>query len=259
MTDEVFDHIITRLKAEKLSINKVFFSGMGEPLIDRKILDRIKKIKDLGLHVKLYTNASLLTKDIAKEIIAQKIDEINISFNGAEKDDYEKVMHLKFDNALTNIKYLLKIRKNKQTPIIRISSVLTKENENKVQSHLSHWEKLVDSVGVSIAHEWGGQIGKVSDKVTFEKTRVFPCRSLWHTLNIDSKGNFVICCRDYESKVKLGNIHTHTFKQIINHPVLKRFQSLHLLQKIKKLPPMCRGCNFPYQEGVEWFMPRSSD
>lgn len=259
MDDATFDKIISRLQTENLHINKVFFSGMGEPLLDRKILDRVSQIQNLGLHVKLYTNASLLTKDISDRIIEIGVSEMNISFNGANKKNYEKVMKLDYMKANQNIKYLLRARKGKSLPVIRISSVLTKENEYQTKKHLSRWNKIVDSVGVSIAHEWGGSVNNTANKATFEKNHVFPCRSLWHTLNIDSKGNFVICCRDYESTTKLGSIFSHSFKDIIEHPTIKKFQSLHLKQDIRELPAMCLGCNFPYQEGVEWFMPRSGD
>lgn len=259
MDDATFDKIINRLQTEKLPINKVFFSGMGEPLLDRKILDRVAQVQNLGLRVKLYTNASLLTKEVSDRIVELGVSEMNISFNGANKEGYEKVMKLDYKKANQNIKYLLRARKGKTTPIVRISSILTKENENKTKSHLSRWNKIVDSVGVSIAHEWGGSVYSTAIKSTFEKNHVFPCRSLWHTLNIDSKGNFVICCRDYESKTKLGNIYTHSFKDIIKHPTIEKFKSLHLKQDIRELPAICRGCNFPFQEGVEWFMPRSSD
>ena len=260
MDRPTWEKIIDRLKKERLLINKVFFSGMGEPLIDPDLLDRIKQVKDLGYYVKLYTNASWLKPEVSQKLIDLKVNEINISFNGTNKREYESIMKLDYETTLRNIESLLKIKTENHThqPIIRISSVLLKQNEKNVKNHLTRWSKVVKSVGVSIAHEWGGTISAKTSH-HFDKTRVFPCRSLWHTINIDSCGNFVICCRDYESNFVLGNIMTDSFAKIEKSPLLSKFRSLHLGYDQSKLPEMCKRCNFPYQEGVEWFLPRSSD
>lgn len=260
MDKPTWEKIISRLKKEKLLINKVFFSGMGEPLIDPDLIGRIRQVKDLGYYVKLYTNASWLKPKVSQQLIDLRLDEVNISFNGTNKREYESIMKLDYDTTLQNIESLLKIKKNGRSnhPIVRISSVLLKQNEKNVKDHLDRWSNVVKSVGVSIAHEWGGSISAKTNH-HFDKTRVFPCRSLWHTINIDSCGNFVICCRDYESNFVLGNIMTDSFAKIEKSPLLDKFRSLHLTYDREKLPEMCKRCNFPYQEGVEWFLPRSSD
>jgi MoaA/NifB/PqqE/SkfB family radical SAM enzyme len=43
MDQPTWEMIISRLKKEKLLINKVFFSGMGEPLIDPDLINRIRE------------------------------------------------------------------------------------------------------------------------------------------------------------------------------------------------------------------------
>lgn len=260
MESAVWNKIIYRLKKEKPKINKVFFSGMGEPLIDSQILTRIQAIKSLGYKVKLYTNASRLTVEISQKLIDLKVDEVNLSFNGTNKKEYESIMKLNYEKTLANIENLIKIKvqNNSSTPQIRISSVLLKQNEKNAKKHLARWSHVVKSVGVSIAHEWGGSISAKSGH-HFDKSQVFPCRSLWHTVNLDSCGNFVICCRDYESNFVLGNILTDSFSKINNSPVLADFRSRHLSYNKKNLPEMCKRCNFPYQKGIEWFLPRSGD
>jgi radical SAM protein with 4Fe4S-binding SPASM domain len=261
MTKKVFQKILDRLVKEKPAINKIILSGFGEPLLDSDFLSRLEKIKALGYPIRFYTNASLLTKKIAKKLIDLQVEEINISFNGTNPTQYQKIMGLNYQKTVQNINYLLKLRKHQNSPFpqIQISSIIIKENEKSIQKHLSTWQKKADSATVSLAHEWGGAI-KLKSQKKFQKTpQTYPCRSLWHTLLIDSAGNFVICCRDYESRFKLGHITTHSFKKAAHHPTRLTWQKLHLKYQKAKLPPICQNCNFPYQDGLEWLLPRSID
>ncbi len=262
MDNKTFSFIVKRIGQENLPVNKVFFSGMGEPLTDPNLLRRIEIMKKMGLPVRLYTNASLMTKEIARKIVALAIDEVNISFNGTNPIEYQKIMGIDFATTVDNINYLIewKRRVGSKKPFIQISSILIKENKKNIKKHIQNWEGKVESVTVSLAHQWGGGV-KVNPKLSIQNSsaKTYPCRSLWHTFVIDSQGNFVICCRDYESKHILGNIKTHTFADIKKNAVLHRFRQAHLKYSRDALPPMCQKCNFPYQDGVEWLLPRSVD
>ena len=263
MDNAVFSKIVERVKRENLPINKVFFSGLGEPLTDPDIIYRIEIFKQLGFSVRIYTNAFLLTEQISRQLVTLEVDEINISFNGTNPEQYREIMGLDFQIAKNDIEKLIQIRTEAKSrkPAIQISSVLIRENEKDISQHLKNWQSKVESVTVSLAHQWGGGVSKIFNFQfsIFNSKKVYPCRSLWHTFMIDWQGNFVICCRDYESKFILGNISTHSFSEIRKSPILDSFRQAHLKFSEQKLPQICRQCNFPYQDGVEWFTPRSSD
>jgi len=261
MDRRTFNKIVARIKREGPPINKVFFSGMGEPLTDPNLIFRIKVMKKMGFPVRLYTNASLLSPEISRQLVDLKVDEINISFNGTTPVQYKKIMSLNFKRTASNIDTLIKIKKKNLSskPFVQISSIVVEENRGSIRKHIDNWKSRADSVTVSLAHEWGGGV-KTSLKSEGQSLKlVYPCRSLWHTFVIDSQGNFVVCCRDYESKYVLGNIYTHSFADIQKSETLKRFRRLHLKYLQEKLPKMCQKCNFPYQSGIEWFLLRSID
>ena len=261
MDQVVFDKIIERIQKERLPINKVFFSGMGEPLTDKQIINRIAKVKSLGLKIRLYTNASLLREEVAQQLVFLGVDEINISFNGTNSKEYKQIMGLSFEQAVANINNLLKVKRlhRSKKPVVQISSIVMGKNKQNIKRHIQNWQDKVESVTVSLAHQWGGGVKIRSGFEIKNNKRVYPCRSLWHTFVIDSQGNFVLCCRDYESRYVLGNVMTDSFAQIQKNPILKKIRRLHLEYAWEKLPKMCQRCNFPYQDGVEWLMPRALD
>lgn len=258
MNSQVFKKIVDRIKKEKLAINKVYLSGFGEPLTDKKFLSRLKRLKSLGLTVSFYTNASFLTETIARRLIELKVDEVNISFNGVTPHQYQQIMNLDYEKTVNNINTFLKLKKNMgaRLPFIRISSIIIKENQKDIDKHLKKWA-ATDLATVSQAHQWGIKMSNVKSQISNVKV-VYPCRSLWHTIAVDSSGNFIVCCRDYESKYVLGSVMKNSFHEIMNSSILNSFKEKHLSFDEAKLPPMCRGCNFPFQNGVEWWLPRSA-
>lgn len=261
MSREVFSLILKRISDEKLPVNKIFISGMGEPLSDPDLINKLNQFKQNQFRLKLFTNASLLTAEKTQFLLNANLEEINISFNGTNPSQYRKVMGLDYKRTHDNLSRFLKQKnkKNLTKPAVRISTVLISENEGDAKKHLDYWKKRADSVTVTRAHGWGGAVTPATDFKYRKSNRTYPCRSLWHTFNLDSRGNFVICCRDYESKHILGNIKTTAFRKAWEHPVLKKFRQAHLDYREKSLPEMCRMCNFPYQDGVEWYLPRSAD
>jgi len=260
MDSETFQKITERLKREKLPINKIFLSGMGEPLIDPNFINRVKKLKELGFPLRIYTNGSLLTEKISEKLVSFSVEEINLSFNGADAEEYRRIMGLDFDKTIKNINYLIEAKKKaaSRLPRIQVSLIVLDENRKGLKKYLANWQNKVDSVTVSRPHQWGGGVKNIKSEILNAKF-ICPCRSLWHTFMIDSSGNFVICCRDYESKFVLGNIKSHSFKQIRKSKILKSFQGANLKYRQDCLPKICKQCNFPYQGGVDWLLPRSLD
>ena len=71
----------------------VSICGTSEPLLDKKLALRIKKIKEVSpdTFVFFITNGLLLTSEISQELGEAKLDAITISFDGAKKETYQKI------------------------------------------------------------------------------------------------------------------------------------------------------------------------
>ncbi len=52
----------------------IFLGGFGEPFVHPKIIEMIRKAKDLGGSVELITNGILLTEDISEQLIETGLD-----------------------------------------------------------------------------------------------------------------------------------------------------------------------------------------
>ena len=257
MTDTTFNKIISRIKSEKIHPTAFILNGFGEPLTDLKIINRIQTIKlnFPNSKTKFYTNLNLANKLLIKKLINSGLDEINISLNGFNRQNYEKVMKIEYQKTIKNLQELIKIKKiNKSDLLIRISMTLVKSNENTTTKFIKKWSPLVDSVSVNKVHDYNGSVTNIINKykINFDKT-AFPCRYLWDTITIDATGEIVLCCLDYESQNIFGNINISPILSSFYSPKFNLIRKHHLKYQSKNIN-ICRNCYTPYKNGVEWLI-----
>ena len=89
MTNELFDTIIEKTKAELQGINTFTFSGFGEFAEDKEWKYKLKKARENFKCVNVLTNASLLSENDL-EFLLTNSDSIRISNYGIDNDSYNR-------------------------------------------------------------------------------------------------------------------------------------------------------------------------
>ena len=108
------------------SVKAIVLSG-GEPLIRTDIPEIFKAIKDLDMQIYLDTNGDLFFK--YKEAIDKYVDILGLPIDYASEKKFFRTPE-NFKNILKILEYYSKI---KNRPIIRIGTVVTKENINHLK------------------------------------------------------------------------------------------------------------------------------
>ncbi len=105
MSRETFSRLVKGL--DEVNVEKVVFSGWGEPLTHPEIIDFLKEVKGLGAYTILNTNGYLLGK-YAEHICRLGVDEVVVSVDSVETDVYRSI---RVGGVLSNvIKGLLRIK-----------------------------------------------------------------------------------------------------------------------------------------------------
>lgn len=103
MKDSVFGKIINDLHA----VSSINLEGWGEPLMDKKIADRVMLAKTKAGQVSFTSNGTLLDLRLICDLKKSGLEEINISFDGGSKEIYERVrIGADFDHVVQNIRHL---------------------------------------------------------------------------------------------------------------------------------------------------------
>ncbi len=256
MKDNVFNKIIFKLKKEKINPLAFILNGFGDPLTDKKIFERIKLLKKEFPNsvIKFYTNLGLADKKIISKILTSGLDEINISLNGYNKNNYEKTMGINYEKTLKNLNELINRRNKINSKLkIRLSMALVSYNDGTEKKFINRWQKKVDSVSINKVHNYGDSVENPSgiNKINYNKL-TYPCKYLWNTLVFSVKGNLLMCCLDYEANYSFGNIKNNKILDMFYSKKFNNLRELHLKNNIKNIP-LCNKCYTPYKNGVEWF------
>jgi len=240
MSWELFEKIIR--EAKELGVREAILSVYGEPLLDKLFLRRARLTEDAGLAFSFFTNASLLTKEIAKELLGFKyFKRLNFSVNAFDRDTYEKVMvGLKRDVVYGRIRDFLELKNALRPDVyVVVSCVLFDKNKDEKERFRSYFLGLngVDSVyfpmirnrgGIPLDMEWGGEDVEFSplSKKTHKR---LPCKFLWEDLFIYYNGMVGVCCEDTAARrIIIGDLNKQSLKDIWAGKSLKALRDMHM-------------------------------
>ena len=253
MPENVADALVENVR--KYKIGGVRFIRWGEPTMHPKYIEIMRKVKEAGALIHINTNGSLMTETQMHELIEMHLDSIKFSFQGADEGTYNEMReggdYLKLLNI---IKKFHEIRGEKEYPFIQISTTLTGESEEQVESfkkdvgdycdyyNIGH-TKLnhlnVDSMNVSDAEK--EKIRQLQKQETISKKYPEVCVEAFDKLSINWNGDVTLCCSDYDNFMIVGNILDNDIKQIFNSNAAKIYRETILKHQYGKIK-CCSDC-----------------
>ncbi len=200
MSDDLYLKIIKDV-AEISSIKVIVPMLLGEPLMDKKIISRMKLINSLlpDKNIYLFTNCSLLTPKIIKQLSNINNIVINFSLNGTCKEMRKKLMGLDdFEHCKEMIDLYKKTGKPFVVTLVKYPSVSNREIEEFRKN--SKWKTSINTY-----KNWSG------DK--FEGVRQTNCHRAISQMTIMQDGQVNLCCMEY-GKVIFGDANKESIKEI---------------------------------------------
>jgi radical SAM protein with 4Fe4S-binding SPASM domain len=239
MSAEVHKMIVDKVKAWGAPISSISHAGMGEPLIDRTIHEKVVYEKSVfpDAKVAVFSNASALESKRAQQLFDARLDVYSVSLNAFSKGVYEKVMKLPFERTLDNLHRFMEMNQERGKPIqFNVSLVPTEEHsDDEIAKFREYWTPLAHNVIVPPRISWGNyqDLGL--------RKKQYPCRYVWDVLLVDWDGTVAMCCEDYETKFPLGNLTEKSPQEIWNS---KMFQDQRRRQVDGDfgVPSICVNC-----------------
>ncbi len=147
MSEETFEHILAGLRPLTPK-PAIMFAGIGEPTSHPRIIEMIRRVKELGCTAEITTNGTILNPHRSRQLIEAGLDVLWVSLDGATPDSYEDVrLGALLPQVLENVSTFRKLRKgsHKPKPEIGIAFVAMKRNINDLPAVI----KLGRSLGAS--------------------------------------------------------------------------------------------------------------
>lgn len=236
MSDEVFSKIINEVSQYKIA--KLCFYLENEPLLDRKLFDRIEyALSRIEIQtLELATNASLLSKknrDNIVHLFPSVNNEIWVSFHGIDSSSFESIMGLDFETCKANTLALIEKAQDHNINIRIRGSGMPRIRNNKMpewfteEQYITFWNKefkkhgfkKLPDVGFYYYHNRAGQIERNElgySKVIRPDLKGFYCARVDQWLHFLYTGELILCCMDYKRNTVFGDIREKNLSDIYN-------------------------------------------
>lgn len=222
-------------------------SGGGEPMLHPQATELLVYAKKVGCKIGLITNGSLFDEENSQLLLEVGVDLIEFSVDACDKQTYDVVRKgLDFEILLENVRRMIGLRDKMRSTTKVIASAVNQLGVD-IEAVEQYW---VDTVGVDYLIKrkfltWGTNTtldpARSADPAAYLNTDEVPCPFIFERLNIDSRGNVMVCGYDISGNTSMGNVNTDSIRDIWHGPGFQFYRDKHLSGNGKDIA-LCRGC-----------------
>jgi len=224
------EEIFRRLVAEAApTAEHMMLVGLGEPLLDRRIFERIAHCARHGIATLLSTNGTLLDEKMAARLLASPLEHLTLSFDGATAATFEFHRRgARFEQVRENFLRLCRMKQQQRSGIqIVVQLVRLESNAAEVAEFIRFWSRVpgVDLVRIKEDETrlLGGKLASGSRRSNY------PCHYLWRgPLYVRYDGEVFPCCQSYLLGGRpLGRLDEESLAALWNSQAMQRLRRLH--------------------------------
>ena len=261
MSVDDFCRIIDGLKnwnGQKLKVLKLCI--YGEPFVNKDFCTMLKIAKEAGIaeRIETTTNASLLTQEIAENLVKYQLDYLRVSIYSPFQDKHDIITGVSFPiseihNNLLQLRRI-KERNNSTRPFVCCKMLDSYDDEVKI--FRQNYIDVADEIFIDKPHGWIHTNDKNFLESYYQEKYKTACSDLsncdtkqrccpmgFTTMSVRSNGDVFPCCVDFLGGTKIANISEGTLEEIWNSDKWKNFQRMQLDFK-SSTNSSCRNCDF---------------
>lgn len=242
MEDDLFRKIIIECKENKIERLVPYLNN--EPFLDKTFVSKLQFIrKELpNIELEISTNASLLTKEIIKDLSKINLTELRISVFGFTGALHKKIMPgVSHEKVFTNVELIAKYFEKSSCLV----SIVMIDNGDIDEIEFEQMDKYSKSLGFNF-FRWGfldraNNVKDFSNVYYDAKAHYCEQRRPLERMHILTNGDVIFCCQDWGHEEIVGNISNQTLKEVWN----SRFYNLkreQLYSPEKEAPEICKRC-----------------
>ena len=142
--------LFARLRPIFPSLLRAYLFGLGEPALNKSLVDYIRELSAAGVEVWFNTNATLIDEEKADEIARAGAGKITVSIDGATAETYETIRRgAKFESVIRGIRALTDAGKRYGRPAVNLSFVAMASNIHELPAMIDLAAAL-DTTGVHV-------------------------------------------------------------------------------------------------------------
>jgi radical SAM protein with 4Fe4S-binding SPASM domain len=257
MEMEVFRKLVADLKAFPAKVEKLSMHCRGEPLLNPDIVEMIALMRDAGVAncIKISSNGSLLSREMARGILAAGIGQFVFSVEHVTPDGYREVTGGAWDDYAKIVENFRVLREERDKGgyaanlCAKILDFVSEAEKEKFRADFSPYADtlLITGLYASSRPELvDGTMGLGQRRGFYEaglKANRQVCPEPFFFLCVDARGEVMPCWMDWSNGLALGNIMETPLLDIWNGKRLRDFRLLQLEGR-RRENAICRDCQF---------------
>jgi MoaA/NifB/PqqE/SkfB family radical SAM enzyme len=223
--------------------------GIGEPLLDPLLDERLAYCRDLDIYTFFFTNGYLLKPERFDRLVESGLDDLVVSLNAVNAEQHEKIMGVpgQFDKVVANCEYVLANKPDKMKFHIHAVKNDDTFNDYHAIAFQNRWGSAIKGTGVGKIIEegnWGG-LNRYAPIKGESMYRIGVDKGCWRANNLIYvlwDGKVTMCCYDpYGTKAIWGDLSVQTIREVYSNPEFVQFREDHWNNKATR-QKHCRGC-----------------
>lgn len=229
----------------ELGVRRISPYLMNEPMLDNELPERVKYIIDRKhdfQYIKINSHGGACTEKMAKGLLDAGIDRINFSIQGIDPDVYQRIMHLPFDLIVKNVERIIDLRnKGNYKTRIRVVMLDTAEVHPQLPAIRQFWKERGVKIHLNQLENRGHHNKIQADGIAVRPLQTYDwCTRMFDQVYILWDGRLVQCCADWEQTGMMGDLKTHSLRDIWMGETYKRYRTKFLKGDVKGT--ICDGC-----------------
>jgi radical SAM protein with 4Fe4S-binding SPASM domain len=240
MPAAVFDRFIEEAGA---TAEHMMLIGLGEPLLDPAIFDRVAACERHGVATLLSTNGTLLTEQQCLRLLDSPLRHITLSFDGMSPETFERYRKgARFENVRENFLRLARMKHAQGSRLqIVVQMVRMAGNTHEAAEFVRYWSAVEGVDQVRVKEDETNLLRPDAGHAPSDWR--WPCHYLWRgPLYIKHNGDVYPCCQSYMlGGQPVGRIGEQTLVQIVDGEEMQRMRRLHVAGRAGEID-ICRRC-----------------
>jgi radical SAM protein with 4Fe4S-binding SPASM domain len=207
--------------------------GYGEPLLDKKIVERVRACSERRIPTYFSCVPANLTVERAEEVMKAGLSVLKFSMDGLSDEMQKRVRGKRnnFDASFRTILDIIELKREKgyQTLLVPTMIALSEDDEAKAmhREFLKLWEgRPVFAYVKSQDNRWyHEEDDTLSNRSHYESQY---CEYPWTSLTVMADGSVVPCTQDYNVEMVLGNVLEQSLEEIWNGPAYADLRRWHV-------------------------------
>lgn len=223
-------------------IDKVTLNGLGEPLLDKHLMERLAYVRK-RMNIKcldLYTNGNRLTLDIVRDMMKMPVDMLYVSLNAVDDKARKQVMGVDgFERLAETLDKAIAITKKSKMMIVVKGVVGTDLMEfGDADAFVKRWGGNTSDGGNAFLHLEGNWAGTMY-KSRFKHRNC--CHRIIDQIMVLADGRVSLCCFDGDGEVIFGDLNAQSIRDIYNNGLALEYREAHMQGRRSEMT-LCADC-----------------